>query len=524
MPQSPEFARLTQGARAYSYLRFSTPEQAAGDSFRRQTDLAERYAAQHGLELDRELTFHDLGVSAFRGANSETGQLGMFLQAVEDGMVPQGSYLLVESLDRISRQKPRKAVRVLERICEAGVAVVTLTDGKVYTEASLDDDPMSLMWALMVAIRANEESETKSRRLRAAWVGKLARAAEVRKPVTAIAPAWLQLRDGKWSVLEDRAEVVRRVFQLFAEGQGQMRIARQLNEAGVPTWGHLGSRIGQHWHRSYINRLLNNPAVIGTYVPYRAASEEKRAARPAALPVPGYFPAVVPEELYQSVQAMLAGKAPQDRAAPDRTKGSSPPSHLLAGLARCPICGGAMTRVYKGRAGKAGAPKLICTKAKIGAGCTYHAVRIPLVEEALRLNVAEIVGTAPSPNASQERELARVQNELHGLEEEIGNLLDALARGFSPALRVRLDAAEEAALRLRQEEQALLSSIAATTPASLKRRLGELEQALAADNAVPANAVLRQLMDAVVVDYPHGQLRFQWKQGGETTVQYVMPQ
>lgn len=64
--------------KAYSYLRFSTPEQAAGDSRRRQTELAEKFAKAHDLALDDQLTFHDLGVSAFSGANL-AGQLGAFL-------------------------------------------------------------------------------------------------------------------------------------------------------------------------------------------------------------------------------------------------------------------------------------------------------------------------------------------------------------------------------------------------------------------------------------------------------------
>jgi hypothetical protein len=50
--------------RAYSYIRFSTPEQAKGDSLQRQTDAARAWAARHGLELDEELTFRDEGVSA----------------------------------------------------------------------------------------------------------------------------------------------------------------------------------------------------------------------------------------------------------------------------------------------------------------------------------------------------------------------------------------------------------------------------------------------------------------------------
>ena len=35
--------------RAYSYIRFSTPEQLQGDSFRRQTAMAEKYARDRGL-------------------------------------------------------------------------------------------------------------------------------------------------------------------------------------------------------------------------------------------------------------------------------------------------------------------------------------------------------------------------------------------------------------------------------------------------------------------------------------------
>jgi DNA invertase Pin-like site-specific DNA recombinase len=55
---------------AFSYLRFSTQEQAAGDSRRRQMAMAEKYAANHRLKLDASLSFRDLSVSAFRGKNA----------------------------------------------------------------------------------------------------------------------------------------------------------------------------------------------------------------------------------------------------------------------------------------------------------------------------------------------------------------------------------------------------------------------------------------------------------------------
>lgn len=37
---------------AYSYIRFSTPEQRKGHSFQRQYELTQKYAKEHGLELN----------------------------------------------------------------------------------------------------------------------------------------------------------------------------------------------------------------------------------------------------------------------------------------------------------------------------------------------------------------------------------------------------------------------------------------------------------------------------------------
>ena len=182
----------TPGTPAYSYLLFSTPEQQNGDSFRRQSSMAASYAGRHGLELDEELTFHDLGRSAFRGQNlAEAGRLADFLEAVHSGLVARGSVLLVEQLDRISRQSARKALRALESIVDAGVAVVTLNDERAYTATSLDEDPMDLLVAILTFMRANEESATKARRVKAAWEAK--RQAASTTLLTKRAPSWLKI-------------------------------------------------------------------------------------------------------------------------------------------------------------------------------------------------------------------------------------------------------------------------------------------------------------------------------------------
>jgi DNA invertase Pin-like site-specific DNA recombinase len=229
--------------------------------------------------------------------------LGEFLAAVEFGDIKRGSYLLVESLDRLSRQKPRKAVKVLERICEAGITVVTLDDHRVYTEEVLDEDPMALMVALLVAARANEESAKKGRRVGEAWANKRREAKD--KPMTVQSPGWVRLRDDRsgFDLIRDRADVVRRVFAMTLDGKGQHDIAGTLNQEGVPVFGR-----GKIWHRSYIKKILADPSVIGTFTPHRTERIEGKKVRVPTEPVEGYFPAAVDRETFEQVQAQGGGR------------------------------------------------------------------------------------------------------------------------------------------------------------------------------------------------------------------------
>src|SRR3954463_6438548 len=91
---------------AYSYVRFSTPDQAKGDSLRRQTEAAAAWCERNGVRLDTSLTLPDLGTSAFRGRHHRDDRhaLGAFIRLAESGRVPEGSYLIIERLDRLTRE------------------------------------------------------------------------------------------------------------------------------------------------------------------------------------------------------------------------------------------------------------------------------------------------------------------------------------------------------------------------------------------------------------------------------------
>lgn len=292
-------------ARAYSYIRFSTPEQAQGDSFRRQTELSEDYAKDHKLIFDRSLNLRDEGLSAFRGDNRKKGALAVFLRAVETGLVKRGSFLLIESLDRLSRDTLSVQMTLFMELVNAGLNVVTLTDNQVYNQQTIDTDLSRLMMSLVIMMRSHEESLMKSRRLVAAWKQK--RRDIGTEKLTSICPHWLVLdQDRKnFTVVKDRAQLVRRIYQMSIDGIGQASIAKMLNREKVPTWGK-----NKGWHLAYIHSLLRNRAVLGEFQTRRREVRGKRKYVSVDDVIKDYFPTIIDEVLWQKVQARKQTSTP----------------------------------------------------------------------------------------------------------------------------------------------------------------------------------------------------------------------
>jgi len=228
--------------KAYSYIRFSTALQAQGDSLRRQTELSSQYATKHGLYLDTSLTLFDRGLSGFTGANRTKGALAVFLHAVETGIVEPGSYLLVESLDRLSRDTISEQMTLFMRMINANIVVVTLTDEQVYSKETINNDISRLMLSLVIMMRAHEESMMKSRRLKAVWDAKRRTVRE--EKLTGQCPAWLSLNSDKksFTIVQERAAIVRRIYELSNAGTGHQTIAKILNSEGIPAWGDRGKK------------------------------------------------------------------------------------------------------------------------------------------------------------------------------------------------------------------------------------------------------------------------------------------
>jgi DNA invertase Pin-like site-specific DNA recombinase len=401
--------------KAYSYLRFSTADQIRGDSFRRQTELARTWCDKTGVPLVDN--YRDLGVSAFRGANADKGALKAFLDRVESGVIEPGSYLIVESLDRLSRTDITFALQMFLGLINAGIVVVTLADQRVYDRERINDGNFTdIIISLTILSRANEESRMKSTRLSAAWANKRERLEE--ETMTARCPAWLQMKPDRsgFELIPDKAAIVRRIYTMAAEGKGQNMISRIFTRESVPRMGR-----GIRWHISTIKKILDSRAVIGEFQPGKMV----KGKRTMLEPVPNYFPPVVPLDLYATVQRIRRQRPSY------RGRGQGNP---LAGLIYNTITGNKMIRVSKGS--RDNWIYLIDAAAPCGAA-PYVSWRFDHFLAAL-LTVCEAATQAPPAPQKENAELLAALKRLEEVESQIPRLVEFISSGFSASVDQKL--------------------------------------------------------------------------------------
>jgi DNA invertase Pin-like site-specific DNA recombinase len=421
----------------------SRPEQLRGDSLRRQLALSDAYAAEHKLTLDT--TFRDLGVSALRGKHRTHGALSRFLTAIGEGRIERGSYLLIENLDRLSREEVPDALNLFLSIIGAGVTIVTLSDGQVYSAKVIRDDYTKLLVSIIFMARAHDESSQKARRLGAAWENKrdVARSAGGKK-LTGRAPAWLQLSaDGlKFELIAERAQVVRRIFDEATSGVGALKIAKRLNDDTVATFGRSAG-----WHESYVKKILGNEAVIGVMQP-QTRVEGKRV--PSGEPIVDYFPPVVPKDLFWRAQ-----EAQQTRRSGGGRKGEAF-GNLFTGLAKCAQCGGPMHYLDKGAKPKGGR-YLQCDRARRNAGCDFKKLfSYPNVEYAFLFGLSQVdldslIGDKKETEERHRRELAELDGQLSRKKRRLERLVGMLEVEDDAEADSVGDALEERIKSLRRE-------------------------------------------------------------------------
>lgn len=285
---------------AYSYIRWSDVRQSDGDSHKRQVQLRDQWLAAHPrVHLDTSLKLVDRGISGFHGQHrSDKHCLGQFVKLVEAGRVKKGSYLLIENLDRLSREEVHDAVELLLKLTRLGVVVVQLSPAVMELEYPVD--MTRLVLAVVELARGNGESKIKSERVTNAWKSARERARTTGAVVNLrTLPGWCEVTDGKMRLIPERAALVRRMHKLAQQGYGVNTICRKLNDEGVKTWGR-----GKVWTEAVVYRYLTCRTVLGEWQPGTGGRGGVKRAKTGDV-IKDYFPRVVADEVFYATQAAM---------------------------------------------------------------------------------------------------------------------------------------------------------------------------------------------------------------------------
>lgn len=145
-----------------------------------------------------------------------------------------------------------------------------------------------------------------------------------------------------FAVDEDKAEVVRRIFQDYANGLSYRKIAHQLNAEGIP------SARGGTWAQSGIREMLYNETYLGHRI-WNRNRRNKKVRRGVKIPKPreewiitkNAHEAIVSAELWKAIEKQRQVVSAYIEAGKSNGK-TAHSANMLTGVLKCGECGGNM--------------------------------------------------------------------------------------------------------------------------------------------------------------------------------------
>ena len=302
--------RKTEANRAAIYARVSDKSQDGEDktSISEQTGDMEAYCESKGLTITAR--YQEVG----RGWSKKRPE---FQRMLADARRGRFDTIVCWKSDRLSRGMYPAAA--LMEVVEAH---------QIRLEAVLDAIDMKT-FGLMAAIGKIELDNFRER----STMGKRGTAKQGRVPTGGVPYGYRIGNDGRFEVIEEQAEVVRRIFHMYVdERMGSYSIAVRLTDEGVPT--QSGKML---WLQSRVHHILGNATYTGTWVygRYRHVSTEdgmKVYDQPKDTWIEIPVPQVVDDETWKRAQKLKKQRG-------TKAKRNTKVVYLLQHLLKCGECG-----------------------------------------------------------------------------------------------------------------------------------------------------------------------------------------
>lgn len=416
--------------RAAIYARYSSDNQR-DESIDAQVRMCREYAEKKGYTC--VATYSDKAISG-RSVEHRVE----FLRMVDSAKAQRFDILIVDKVDRFGRNRYDSAIYKRE-LKQAGVKVE-------YASQHIEDSPEGVILESLLEGLAEYYSLNLAREA----VKGLTENALKGWHCGGRAPFGLRLipaggRSKKYAINEQEAPLVRRVFEIVAEGGSYGDVQEQTKEQAILLRGRPLAK-------NAIYDMLRNERYKGTFVWNQGSRENQRQDREDCIRIPNAFPAIVDPELFVRVQALLdTRKCPAKRGQRRAEK-----VNILAGKVICGKCGASLVRHVHG-VNKVRYDYLACNVRKRSKECDAKMVREDYVtnlvlhslkqqvfsEEGKRRIVERLGRHLKEQSGHYEEQLQRLAVERRECRRTVDNVVRAVSQGFiSDALRKQLHSAE----------------------------------------------------------------------------------
>ena len=320
--------------KVWLYYRLSRDEDTELNSLNNQRNILVEYANANNHEIVGE-SFDD-NVS---GMHFNREGISKIYEQVENKAIEA---IIVKDLSRLGRHRTQTAM-FIDYLREHDVRVLSVTEN---IDTSNEDDDLMIGFK---GIFNDMYARDISKKIRAGYKQKQKNGIVITVPLG----YFKDKNTNEIVIVEEEAEIVRKIFDLYLSGYGLKAIAKKLNDEGIKSPQYYQNKMynkklpsnkpeitGRYlWVNTTVKRILQNEFYIGTVTCHKTYTSKINHIR-KDLPEEEQFkhenfaPAIISKEKWEQVQFLLSSKRNNNVRA-----SSSNPCHRYTGLIECGDCG-----------------------------------------------------------------------------------------------------------------------------------------------------------------------------------------
>lgn len=388
---------------AAAYIRVSTDDQIEY-SPESQIKAIRDYAKRNDYILPDEYIFMDEGISG-----KTVNKRPEFMKMIGTAKTKPKPFdaILLWKFSRFARSREDSIIYKSMLRKQLGINVISISE-------NIGDDKMSVLIEAIIEAMDEYYSINLAEEVKRGMTEKAKRG----EPQS-IAPFGYKMENKQLVPVKEESDIVKQVFTWYDNGVGMLRIAKNLNSAGVRT--HRGNLI----ENRTVEYWLNNPAYIGKtrWTPTGATSRNYH--NNDSIVVDGNHQAIINVELWERVQKRLKEQKEKYRK---WYKPSDKISHWLVGIIHCGKCGAPVVNC---------SGYLYCNNRSKGTCTGNGGIKATIVEEYILNQLEEFISGNVEINISKQNrqsintdiydaQLKRAETRLKRVKEAYENGVDTL--------------------------------------------------------------------------------------------------